>query len=225
MLLDKFERNKRKFIYLEKRRSEILDILSKRTPIPLKEPYQDGWIISWKIKKDIDKRRDYKNILKIFNLCFSYKRKIKKASYISFIRKGYKNINLKGKYIDFSPGIKRLSEKEFNDLPNELKNFFIKEKNQYFSGYSYRIYNFNFVELKVTKNIVTHYFEKGGDLEKELSFITKILYSVENPFFINYGKSFPAHKDRTSIRSQIQKFKKGEIEDIDIQKIPLEYVY
>ena len=69
----------------------------------------------------------------------------------------------------------------------------------------------------------SHSREKGGESEQEYEYLRDKLRLYWHKYSTNYGSSYPRYKDRTIMRDKIQKFKKGEIDDISVEKIPKDY--
>lgn len=235
MKLDKQERRYKDFILCKDRFWEINNYRRSMPAVPVKEPYQRGWILYLDLRDDIKRRRDYPSIKRAFNLATVEAR----TRDVKLIKK----IRSKKAYLPISRevGTRRLGFYEFpqlvkirkseydNLLPSEKKWYDLdsfEEKWASFRGSYYRLnIPLYWIEIKVKPNIITHSYAINPALEKELAELKKKLDVYWKEFGHNYSTSYPAYKDRAIMRDKIQKFKKSEIEDITIEKIPKEYDY
>ena len=235
MKLDKQERRYKDFILCKDRFWEINNYRRSMPAVPVKEPYQRGWILYLDLRDDIKRRRDYPSIKRAFDLATVEAR----TRDVKLIKK----IRSKKAYLPISreEGTRRLGFYEFpqlvkirkseydNLLPSEKKWYDLdsfEEKWASFRGSYYRLnIPLYWIEIKVKPNIITHSYAINPALEKELAELKKKLDVYWKEFGHNYSTSYPAYKDRAIMRDKIQKFKKSEIEDITIEKIPKEYDY
>lgn len=231
MKTDKKENKYKTFLGYQRR---IQEIEKKLRTLPLKKldtPFQKGWLVYFDIREDIKSRKDYIYIKEAFDLTYKDNYHFEKdAKHITMIRSGLQSYKKQGKLISFCPIRKSISKVVFESLkPETQKYFYLDTLSHVYEKYKQEFYFLYlpkyFLVLKTKKNIMTHYIEKGGELEKERDYLKDLFHSVDNPLFTNYGKSYPKSKMRTETRDKIQKFKKGEIEDIIISKPFMDYEY
>lgn len=235
MKIDKQERRYKDFILCKDRFWEINNYRRSMPAVPVKEPYQRGWILYLDLRDDIKRRRDYPSIKRAFDLATVEARtrdvklikKIRsKKAYLSISREvGTRRLG----FYEF-PQLVKIRKSEYDNLlPSEKKWYDLdsfEEKWASFRGSYYRLnIPLYWIEIKVKPNIITHSYAINPALEKELAELKKKLDVYWKEFGHNYSTSYPAYKDRAIMRDKIQKFKKSEIEDITIEKIPKEYDY
>lgn len=211
------------------RRIEFLEKeLRKRPLIELKEPYQNGWIIYLDFRDDIKRRKDYPELKEVFDIVATTDRTndVKRIQYIRKNRSLVNHMYVRKKQT-FTIGFISLHPKYFEKkVPDRLKKHFYKTT-EFNRGTSKEVYRHNmptyWFVVKTKPYIITHAYQKGGDIEKEIAYLEKIQRDLGLKFWRNYSSSYPAYKDRTKVRDKIQKFLKGETEDITNDKIPKEY--
>lgn len=230
MLLNKYEKNFKFYLMVQRKVNELSEKIRKLPLKPLDKPIQKGWNVFIDLRDDIKRRQDYPILKQILDIVYKGRSGyIKKPEHIRMIRKGEKGYYANGTngqyWVDFSPKPKYIHRREYEKMSELQQKYFCKTHDLWNrEHYVLNFPNYYFV-LKVKPNILTHYIEKGSELEKEFHYWKDILDNPNNPLWTNYGKSFPSSKDRTRLRNTIQKFKKGEIEDIEINKVPLNYHY
>ena len=234
MELKKQDRLYKQYLAYEKRWWELREELRKLPLIPLDKPLQHGWEVYFDFRDDIKNRKDYPSIKQAFDLVHreGYTRNVK---HIKRIRA---NRNWASFLIDpetekkwnwgVIPQLSLLRQNEYDKLPGDIKKWFAldayHEKWASFRGHQYWLDIPRFwLVIKTRPHMITHRRLKGGPLEKEYEFIHKKLRDLWLIFSHNYSSSFPAYKDRAKLRAAISKFRKGEAEDIPIEKIPREY--
>lgn len=231
MNLNKQEKQYKEWIGIIEEINRIREELRKLPLIELKEPYQNGWVLSFELRDDIKNRKDYNNIQKALDLVH-YSIKTRNVKLIKYIRnhKNFSNFNFNGKkYETIHPQLQLLREKQYNSLTEEIKKWFTldseNEKYASFRGHKYKINIPRYwLEIRIKPFMITHAYQKGGKLEKRLQFLEDKWNSFHQ-FFTNYGRTFPANKERLIVKRKINKFLKGEIEDVDNEKIGMEYYY
>lgn len=225
MLLDKHEKRYKSFLKYETELNKIEEQLRKLPLKPLPEPIQVGWIVYYTIREDIQKRKDFPFINEAFACTYGRAYNIiKNSNDVRLIRKGITEYRKKGEIVSLKPGCSSISKKQYENLQERTKKYFYEDKRYNWVRYYPNFPNYYLV-LKVKKNIHTHYKDKGGDLEKRRDYLRDLLFAADSPLFTNYSKCYPASRMRTQVRDQIQKFKKGEIEDISISKPFMDYIY
>ena len=234
MLLKKQEKRYRDYLKCNNRYWEIREQIRKMPAVKLDKPYQKGWVIYLDLRDDIKNRKDYSAIRKCFDLV-ARESKTRDVKVIKRLR-GTKRYNkayplFKDNWLgNIVPSFGTIDEKRYSSLaPDEKKFFEIDPEHAKWVSFRGNRYWLNiphfWIEVKVKPNMITHHYQVNPALEKEMAELDKKLDMYRLEFGINYSKSYPAYKDRTKIRDKIQKYKKGEIEDIPIEKVPLEYVY
>ncbi len=238
MLLNKHERRYKDYLATEKRYNEVGRLLRKMPLVKLKEPFQKGWEIYLDLRDDIKRRTDYPSIKAALDLVTStwttrnvalVRRIRSNGRYDRLVSENYLgNHKYRWAYLPTLSHIR--GEEKVKNLSADVRKWFTldsyAEKWSNFRGHMYYLNMPKFwIEMKVRPNIMTHQYLKGGELEKEYDFLRDKLNYYWLDFATNWSSSFPAYKDRAQIRAKIQKFKKGEIDDILIEKIPREYDY
>ena len=207
MNITKQEKDYKEFLALEKRYNELWEQLRKRNWIPLPEPIQKGWEISFVLRDDIKRRKDAPEIQQALDL----------------VQHSFRTRDLKL--------VKQVrSIKSFKKVNSNISCFFEvdpeNEKWKSFRGSKYCLSVPHYwLELKARPYYVTHQLDKGGEIEQEHDYLQDRLRLYWLKYGTNYSTSYPAYKDRAITRDKIQKFKKGEIDDIINEKIPKEYDY
>lgn len=235
MKINKYERRYKEYLALREEIDNLREQMRKRPPIPLKEPYQDGWILYIDFRDDFKRRKDYPVYKKILDMC-AYSVRTKNLKLIKRIRSNrrldllYNEIHPAGggrNKFGHVPYLKSIRESQYMKLNEQERSFFSIDpyyaKWSSFTGnYYYCTVLRHWLVVKTKPNIITHRYDVGGDLEKRYKELQSKLDNFHE-FTTNYSTSYPAYKDRMRIRDKVQKFKKGEIEDITIEKIPRFY--
>lgn len=231
MQLDKYQRKHKLWLRLLKEEHDLWQKIKDLPLIELSEPYQRGWRVKFELREDIARSPMGPVIQSILDDHMGGW-VTQNVNHVRAIRQGKKTYEHKGKIIDLTPRAHRISEAKYEELTREQKKFFtldIGSEDYRKRGYKryYPTFPNYYLKLKARPNLITHKRQKGGELESELEQLkARIWYSAEFiEFQTNYGTSYPRHKDRTRTRDKIQKFKKGEIEDIYNEKVPREYDY
>ena len=232
MKQDKYEISHKNFLSYKKRIKKIEESLRETPLVELETPIQKGWVVSIRLRKDISRREDSVEILRLIELGYQKEYITKEEKYVKLIRNGKKHYSFtrdkKKVYVHFVPHKKRIDEKTYDTFTEHLKTYFYLDTLDYsyqkrkIKSYVIDIPDF-WIELKCRPNMLTHFRAKGGKLEKELAFLEDKVSEYWLTVGGGYGKSFPKTKQRTETRAKIKKFIKGEIEDIDMnKKVPLE---
>lgn len=233
MNLNKYEKQEKEYLKMEKRYNELWDEILKLPLIPLPTPFQKGWEITQKLRDDIERRKDADEIKAAIKIGYYPTRYTEKERDVKLIRSGKKNYVITVKkekvYVDLRLSKRVVLEKEYDALPDKIKKYFYLDTiHEAYTKYGRRYYCVNipdyYLVLKAKPNILTHYRQKGGELEKEYQFLRDKLWEYWNKKFA-YSKSYPKNKDRSKTRDKIKKFLKGEIDDISVEKTPLTYDY
>lgn len=232
MNLSKHERRYKTYLEYQKKYDEVWDEIRSLPWTPIAKPYQDGWEVYIDVRDDIKSRKDYSEIKEMIEMCYSSQR-CRDVKVIRRIRKtnGFRDIAWgEKKWRGWLPIRNMLPQYKYEQLEISKRKWFSKDsysaKWSSFKGFQYFLdIPYYWMILKVKPYIVTHTRDKNPKLESELKFLRGKLQDMWIEFGINYSSSYPAYKDRAKTRDKIQKFKKGEIEDIEIEKIPKEYDY
>lgn len=228
-MLNKHDYRYKNYLKLEKRMNEVWEKLNSIPWIPLDKPYKDGWYIFWDLRKDIAARKDAPLIREVVSV--GYERLFtRNEAHVRAIRAGKDSVKgKKGKPTNLRPKKKWLTKKQYDSLSDNVKKYFeLDELSERFRKYKIKEWKVQIPEywivLRVKGRTVTHYQKKGGQLESEYQFLRDQYYNCME-FGTNYGKSYPVHKGRAQARAAIARFKNGEADDIQIERIPMEYVY
>jgi len=224
----------KQYLKWNKRMDEISKILKEIPYVKLEKPFQDGWVVSIKLRHDVAKRKEAAEIMKAISIGYNDEYVTKSLEQVKMIRQGKKYYSFfkrkKRENKSLIPPKKRLSEKEYNELDENLKSYFCMDSFSYaYTKYQLKVYYINipeyWIELKARQNMITHTRNKGGELEQEYDYLDKKCEEYWRLSTGGYGKSYPRSKARTQTKNDIKKFLKGEIEDLYNSKIPLEYEF
>lgn len=229
---DSHEKSHKEYLKNYKRKRELQELIKTVPLIPLSEPKLVGWDVVYDLRSDIKERVDAFDIQQALDLtCTSQRiRNVKHVKMIRAGKKGYIYIH-KGRRLwsTFCPEIHTISEKEYDLLPPQIRKWFqLDISNKLFIRYGRKYYTSNvpdyFLILRAKPVFHTHYEGKGGEIQREIDYLTyKINEYWQTAPGGGYRKSFHANKYRAKMRDKISKFKKGEIEDIDNDKIYMDY--
>jgi len=233
MNINKYEKQEKEYLKMEKRYHEIWGEISKLPLITLQEPVQKGWEITQKLRDDIAKRKEASEILEAIKIGYYPTRYTNSEEEVKLIRRGKKEytktIDKKRVHISLRLGKRTVLEKEYDALPDKIKKYFYLDTlHEAYTKYGRRYYHIYipgyYLVLKAKPNMLTHYRSKGGELEKEYDFLRDSLQEYWMKKW-GYHKQFPKSKERAKTRDTIKKFLKGEIDDIAIERTSLEYRY
>lgn len=237
MQLNKQDLKYKEYIKLRNRLDKVYLELRKLVNVELKKPYQSGWIIYYDLRDDIKRRKDYPMIKQILELGYpkAYTRNVK---VIKAIRSKESTIKIKSRWglhaiSNYYPKSNYITKENYDILQKQALNidkYFSLDSEYKTRSNRYRYYCTlpqYWLVLKVKPNMITHRYLKGGALEEEEAYLKdRLWYSGEFiSFHVNYGSSYPAYKDRSKVRDKISKYMKGEIDDIENEKVPKEYDY
>lgn len=231
-MLNKYDKKYKEYLKLRERLDEVGTLIAKIPSVKLDKPYQRGWVIKYDLRPDIKRRKDVADILFILDKGYHKYHFTNDVKTVKAVRKGAKYIEYtlkkKKSRVSLEPGKRRLTEKEYNALPDKFKVYFIMDtSSEIYTKWKRKEYicylPHYWLLLKARPNIVTHLRGKACDLETEYTQLRSKLQDMWNVYLSNYSSSYPAYKDRTRVRAKIQKFKHGAIDDIYIDKIPRVY--
>lgn len=211
------------------RRLEVVKKEIRKLPLQeLKEPFQQGWEVTIRLRDDIARRKDADKILEAIKIGYRPNTHLSKLSHLKKLRAGEKGYwDRLGKdrcWITFYPSLIQLKVKEYEALPESLQKYFVKHVDSvthYGQVYTSTYYKISlpdyYTTLKARPNIVTHYRVKGGPLEKEQAELSKILQEYWREWF-GYDKDHwdrPHNTERTKTRTKLSKVLKGDLEAFD----------
>lgn len=231
-MLNKYDLRFKNFLKIQEKLFTLEEELGKLPLTKLSKPYNDGWIISYKLRDDIKRRKDNYILEEVLERGYS-QYKTNNLNSVKAVRRGEKVITkvIKKKRvrIDLRPGKYCINEKRYLTLSDVAKKYFsldtICDAYKIWGRKFYYAYLSDYyLVLRAKPNVITHTIKKGGEIESEIAFLRDQLYEFWREQH-NYSKSYPRYKDRTKTRAKIQKFKKGELDDIYNERIPLEYEY
>lgn len=226
-MLNNFDKKYKEFLKLEKRYNELWDLISKQPLIKLEKPYTKGWVISYVLKEDIPAKYDRNQMQILLDKYYGsiYTNDVKVVKAIRRDEKIVKRRNKISLTSDYFPSSHYLfDEKELNP---DFSQFYIRYENQFKKVY-YKLDLIKYLKIRVRPNIITHTRGKDGKLESERDKLRELLYhsgKYEDCLDYRHLATYPKYKDRTKIKSKINKFKNGDIEDIYNEKIPQEYYW
>lgn len=231
-MLNKHDLKFKRFLAMQDKLQKLEEEVRKLPLVELKQPYNAGWRITYRLRDDILRRKDSDIIKQVLELGYDSQLTYN-VEYVKAIRRGEKSINKVKKKkkikIDLKPRKYCISEKRYLQFPEEVQSYFHLDTTCdaykiYGRKYYYASLSDHWLKLRAKPNIITHTRRKGGDKEIEIAFLRDKLDEFWREQH-NYSKSHPAFKDRARTRDRISKFKKGELDDIYNDKIPLEYDY
>lgn len=226
----KQEKKYKQYLKLIKEYNEVCDLIRKEPLIELEEPYQDGWILSYRLSDNIScsklEREELKQLIKD-----SYSNShVKDVRVIRCIRSGEESFKKRKKISlikDYLPYPKMIKYEHINI---SYKEYYTEWNNRYYSSKDHYklVLPSRYLKVKIKPNIITHTRGIHGDLEsKKYKLYYKIYYSgqYDDCLGYNWKDVYPKYKDRTKVKNKINKFKNGDIEDIYNEKIPQEYYW
>jgi len=229
MQQDKHDIKYKSFLKMEKRLRIVQGILRTLPLIKLKEPYQSGWYVVYDFLPAISRRKDIEILKEVLSIGWISHNTINNPDYVRRIRRGetYRSIKKGKDRVSFRPNRRKLTEKDYQELkPQVMKYFELDELSDAWRKYKIKRYHctmsLNWLVLRVKPRIITHITKKGGALEKEESFLEDKL----NEYWRlcgGYRQHFPTGEERTETRTKIQKFMKGESNDISLNKYRMDY--
>ena len=197
--------------------------------IELKVPYQSGWYIKYEFKPEISRRKDIEVLEQVLRTGYEGYGFTSSADDVRRIRRGETfRVIKKGKVrIDFRPQRKKLTEREYNELTPQIRKYFeLDEFSEMYRIYKRKYYrsvmSLNWLVLRVKPRIITHIQKKGGVLQKEYQFLRDKLNTYWREYF-SYKRAYPKQKERVDTRDKIQKFIKGETQDVMLNKYKMGY--
>lgn len=226
---DKQDIKFKSFLKMEKRMNAVYEQLRKLPLTELKVPYQDGWYVRYEFKPEFARRKDIAVYEEVLRIGYEPYKRISSPDDVRRIRRGETHRVLKkGKaYIDFRPQRKKISEKEYNLLPPQIhKHFELDENSELYRKYKVKKYqstmSLSWLVLRIKPRIITHIRKKGGALEREHQFLRDKLSEYWREYF-GYRRAFPKAQERVDTRDKIQKFIKGETQDVMLNKYKIGY--
>lgn len=234
MKSNKYDERQRYILALKERLDELYAIKRTAVWVPVK-PYQDGWIIGFVLRQDALGRKDAPAMLEALKVAGTpYETKdLKKISRVRQLKswnKCHSIFMVKRKYNLFSankklneeyyagPTLHTLDPKRYEALSLAAKSFFYKVTEvSIWGGRTYDRYYHSvpsyYIELRVTKRIVTHHGGVDPEIVSELKWIDAKLDQLQA-----WGRSYPMYPNkgavRTSVRTNTRRFLKGEVDDI-----------
>ena len=228
-MLNKHDFRRKEYLKLEKRMNEVLKKLMDIPWVPLEKPYKDGWYIFYDLRKDIANRKDAELIRRVisegYNRSFT-----RNEAHVRAVRAGKESVKgRKGKMVNLCPQKRKLTQKQYDSLDLVVKKYFeLDELSERYRKWKIKDYVVTipsyWIILRIKGRVVTHIQKKGGQLESEYEFLRSQHRSYFD-MYTNYGKSYPAGKGRAQMRNAIQKFRNGDLDDIQIERMPLVYEY
>jgi hypothetical protein len=188
-------KNYKKYLAVQRRQGEIREAQRNLGYEKLDKPYQKGWDAYWVLRKDISRRDDAEYIQSIIDYYGTtiYSRD---GEFRTWSRK-------EKKYVDHTPSIKTLSEKEYNNLKPWAKKWFEHDpsKDTYYWWFTEprRYYKCTipkyFLKMKKVKHWVTHYKVMDEVLEQEYAELDALEERlVDYRSWWTFGKSAKPYK-------------------------------
>jgi len=233
---NKQEEQYKKYVQLMKRRQELWEIERQTSWIPIKEPYQDGWALSWKLTDQAYRRDDGPRMLIALKLC-AKERVTRDAVKIGNIRKDksyaaikamftHRHINFQGQviYKYNGPEITAIKPKLWESLHESIKKFFDKDIHIHVSrwgGATYETvtYSLNipthYLEVRVKKRIVTKVKDINPKIKAEKD---EINMTIEHKFYEFQSRGHRHYRwdnpqtMRKHSKDAMKKLMKGEID-------------
>ncbi|MBS1622551.1 MAG: hypothetical protein JSS76_13375 [Bacteroidetes bacterium] len=221
---DKHDLEQKEIRRLRKRDRELWDAIRDQPYVELKEPFQRGWEVYYKLRDDISRRRDAEKIQDLLQLAFQECRVVRSVQHIKNVRKGEKGYYAtdwdgRRRYVSYGPDPIHIDQKQYDQLEDHLKVWYHPENRREYAHYSQRyriILPEYWLVMKVRPHIVTHMQVIDGELYSESNCITRRLERIAYSRY-RYCQ-YQAGQERMLLRLAIQKFIHGEAEDIAILK-------
>jgi hypothetical protein len=218
--INKYEFYEKETIRLSKRLDEISKEIRNQPYIQV-PPFQRGWETSIVLREDISNRKDADFILHLINIGYQQTKHIRSLEHVKLIRRGILVHKWKSKYddkihsIDFVPDKIRFSEKQYEELTEREKPYFLKDTWWLWRYHDKTAYYINipsyWIKLKVTPCMYDRIMDKNGELETEYSEIKSKLYNppYSKYFFGRYTKWNRISKEQNRIQIHKMKLKEG----------------
>lgn len=236
---NKQEEYYKEYVQLLKRRQEIWEIERQASYIPIKEPYQDGWTLSWRLTDEAYRRDDGPRMLEALNLCNkSYI--TRDAARISKVRKDKSHATVTAlftkrwvdpagetRYAYYGAEIRAIKSKVYDSLHENIKKFFYKDIHTSVSrwgGATHETITYilnipkHYIELRVKKRIITKIKNINPSLRGEKDEINMIIdqkfYEFQSRGQRHYRWNIKnsTQTARRHSKDAIKKVMKGEIE-------------
>ena len=224
MNINKHERKEKEIRKLKKRVREVDKMIRDQPLKELKEPFQKGWIIFYKLRDDIARRKDADKIWTKLSLAYRESKATKSLKHVKMVRQGIKGYyeirDGKRVYITLGPDKKYFTEREYQAFDEHVKAWFYYDitESWYYGSKKYRVdIPDHWLVMKVRANMMTHVQEIDGDLESESEKIWQRLDVMDRSRWCRRHLD-PRGKKRTEERIAIQKFMKGITEDVEMGK-------
>lgn len=233
MQLNKFDREYKEFIKLEKRYNQLIGEIHKLPLLPLDTPIQKGWIVIQKLRDDFAKHPEAANIQTVLDYGYRKDKIINSEKEVRLIRQGKKEYTItehkKRRLINLGPDKRPIHVERFEELPYGVQQYLsLDTLSDAYKLYGRKWYYADIPEhwivLKAKPNIITHYRDKGGPLEQEYEYVKNKLYAYWDTHGKGHHGSYPK-SNRKRIKDNIQKYLKGDIDDIYNDKTGKEYDY
>ncbi len=242
-MINRIDQKEKDFLKIRKRLDEIGEIKRSLPWRELEKPEHCGWEVNFTLNKKGLANDKADKMLRVITACDrGYTLKMDKADIVSKIRQDrtFESIrplfmtdrSLDGRLVYNGPGLTRLTEKEFNELPEDLQRhngdgrgyhfYFVEKVTPYVNKWGgaqhlYKTYHPyispDFLSVEVRKKIVTHVQDIDPKLISEKKFLDDQLEE--------YWRKRGGHRrwqDRKVPRSRVneaaRKVVKGELDDI-----------
>jgi hypothetical protein len=223
MNTNKYDLKEKEIRALEKRQRELWKAIKEQPYLELKEPFQRGWEVYYKLRDDITRRRDIDGIRELFGLAYEECRETRSAHEIKLVRRGERGYYMtywdgERRYVSLGPKRKFIDQWQYDQLEDRIKRWYVLDhyKSSRSCQKQYRIDIPDYwLVMKVRAHIVTHQQMIDGDLYSESDLIKRKLEMLKSRGWRrkNYD---PIGRKRVEVRAAIQKFMKGITEDVEI---------
>jgi len=239
MLLDKHERNYRRYLALTEEYNELLQAERNLPWVPVEKPYQDGWTINIELRDDIKRRADAP-ILQAALDVVAQKGRLRNPKYVTLVRRMSKLSDVlrymsppsqrsplwkTWKSIGQAPSLRRIYQKEYDKLTPQLQALFYKVIDPRESHYRNTWYELGspayYLVVKVKPAIVTHVRDIDSAMMKRMAELRDMLHDKWGMYYSRRSGREKAeidkhkmHHKRANTRA-LRSILKGEKEDFE----------
>jgi hypothetical protein len=227
MMLNKYDRHYKQFIAYREEYWDIVEQINNMPLIPYEKPVQKGWVVNYELRADILAREDSPYILAAMKA--GYKPQyITSVKHVRMMRAGHKGYWIQHprsgrQWVKFGPRESHVTQKEYDKLHPAVQRYFYLDRFHLTRWYrdKYRVILPEYwLTPKARPHFLTHYRDINPQLESRRKWLKTKLEDYWRIYSDNYRRQlpYPQHRERASTRATIQKFKTGEVQDIQIVK-------
>lgn len=138
-------------------------------------PYQKGWVRFYVLREDARNRNDANRLRKVLDLV-NYKKYCPREDFTIPLRKNGRVV--KGKRVPIDQKLNWLTEKQYSELPDDIRKYFVRqtwtERRMYPTKHYVTIVGYvptmpEYFVFQVEQNIITHHFVPDGEWESHVA--------------------------------------------------------